>query len=719
MIRTVLLPLPCVALLALLVPAPAAQTTLTDVVLPRHSTWKYLDDGSDQGTAWILPGFDDSVWLSGPAHLGYGDGDEATEVGFGPSSTDKFPTTYFRTTFEVADPSPYTNGRLELVRDDGAIVYLNGTEIARSEMAALGVDYLSLATSTANGSEEDVVVIFSVDPALLVTGTNTLAAEVHQRAPDSSDISFDLELTMAENEIVIRGPYLQRTRPDAVTLRWRTDSQTLGRLRWGAAPGSLTNTVDDNVDTFDHEITLTGLSPATQYYYDIGTPTHVFEGGDVAHTFTTAPPIGSTDPFRVWVVGDSGSSDSLAASVRDAFLAFNGGVPDFWLMLGDNAYDAGSDAEYESALFDQYADVLQASPAWPTRGNHDDSLFTYWTLFTLPTLGEAGGVASNTESYYSFDWGNVHFLCLDSEGSSSAPGGVMWSWAEADLLATTQEWIVAYWHHPPYSKGSHDSDLEDDLIDMRENILPLLEDHGVDLVLNGHSHSYERSMLIDGHYEGGFTFEPCMVVDDGDGDPAGDGAYRTPVGPHNGTVYAVAGSSGKLTDEGPLNHPVMVTSLLTLGSLVLDVDDRQLDVSFLDATGVILDTFRLEHVDHDPWTELGNGLPGLFAPKLSGSGTLEPLSDLRLAACDTFPFSTLSLVVGFSDVNAPFKGGVLVPAPDLVVGLPTNGLGQVVLPTIWPSGVPSGISLWFQGWAPDFAAPHGLAATGALRATTP
>ncbi|MCP5055221.1 MAG: hypothetical protein GY937_00685, partial [bacterium] len=101
--------------------------------------------------------------------------------------------------------------------------------------------------------------------------------------------------------------------------------------------------------------------------------------------------------------------------------------------------------------------------------------------------GEAGGVASNTEAYYSFDFGNVHFVALDSSESDRSPGGEMLSWLTADLAANQQDWTIAFFHHPPYSKGSHDSDTETPLVEMRTNAVPVLEAGGVDLVLTGHS----------------------------------------------------------------------------------------------------------------------------------------------------------------------------------------------------------------------------------------
>ena len=175
----------------------------------------------------------------------------------------------------------------------------------------------------------------------------------------------------------------------------------------------------------------------------------------------------------------------------------------------------------------------------------------------------------------------------------------MLGWLASDLTATDQDWIIAAWHHPPYSKGRHDSDVEGSMIRMRSRVLPLLEDTGVDLVLTGHSHSYERSYLIDGHYGNSTTLTASMIKNGGNGRNEDDGAYIKPAGAHNGAVYVVAGMGGRLA-SGPLNHPAMHQSLLQLGSVVLDVDGNQLDATFLDSGGNVGDRFTIIKTGLDP-----------------------------------------------------------------------------------------------------------------------
>jgi fibronectin type 3 domain-containing protein len=568
------------------------------------STWKYRDNGSNQGTAWKEPSFDDSSWPSGPAQLGYGDGDEATVVSYGPDPNQKYVTTYFRRSFNVGDPGAYNSLNLETKRDDGAVVYLNGVEIWRSNMPATW-GYQTLAAADAGNSESQFVAA-AIDVSRLVAGTNVLAVEIHQNDRASSDISFDLRLiasTDAPFALLTRGPYLQMGTPSSVRVRWRTDLATNSQVRYGSSPTALTSVVNLPASVTDHEVILTGLTPATRYYYSVGSSSQVIAGGDSTYYFVTSPLVGAATPTRIWILGDSGTANNDARAVRDAYLGYAGSThTNLWLMLGDNAYTYGTDEDYQYAVFDMYPTMLRKSVLWPTIGNHDTAevpsappSLPYFAMFSLPTAGEAGGVASGTEKYYSFDYGNIHFICLDSMVSDRSPTGPMLTWLQNDLESTSQQWIIAYFHHPPYSKGSHDSDVDIELREMRQNALPILEGYGVDLVLSGHSHSYERSFLIDSHYGNSSSFISSMKKDGGNGRVDGTGAYdkSSPgIAPHEGAVYVVAGSSG-LVQPSPLNHPAMYIGLNNLGSMVLDVTGNRLDAKFLRENGAIGDYFTI------------------------------------------------------------------------------------------------------------------------------
>jgi hypothetical protein len=396
---------------------------------------------------------------------------------------------------------------------------------------------------------------------------------------------------------VVRGPYLQSGTSSNIVVRWRTDRATDSRVAFGAAPTNLTFLADEANPTTEHSVTLPDLSANTKYFYAFGSSRDSLTGGADYH-FTTAPAGGKRT--RIWAIGDSGTA-SLGSTapmiVRDAYQNFSGTTPtDVWLMLGDNAYFSGTDAEYQTAVFEVYQDFLRTTPVWPTIGNHEtfapdgSGNIAYTDIFSLPTDGRAGGVPSGTERYYSFDYGDIHFVCLDSELSANTSGSSMLNWLEQDLSANTRQWLVAFWHSPPYTQGSHNSDFEGNLIAMRQNVVPVLESHGVDLILCGHSHSYERSYLLNGHYGNSATLQPAMVLDGGNGRPAGTGAYSK--GAEAGAVYIVAGSSGQ-TSGGTLNHPAMFLSLNRLGSVVIDVETNRLDAIFLRENGQVDDSFTI------------------------------------------------------------------------------------------------------------------------------
>ncbi|MDG2124768.1 MAG: lamin tail domain-containing protein, partial [Verrucomicrobiales bacterium] len=170
--------------------SPPTETLVTD-----NATWRYLDDGSDQQTAWRAPEFDDSLWLSGPAPLGYGDDGEATEIANGENT--HF-TNYFRHTFEVDGTNAYDTVTIRLRRDDGAVIYLNGTEVVRDNLSTVPTRFDTPADENQVGDPESEWYTFQLDPASLVTGTNVLAAEVHQINDTSPDTRFELELTGTE-----------------------------------------------------------------------------------------------------------------------------------------------------------------------------------------------------------------------------------------------------------------------------------------------------------------------------------------------------------------------------------------------------------------------------------------------------------------------------------------------------------------------------------------
>ncbi|KZZ10236.1 hypothetical protein A3749_11590 [Oleiphilus sp. HI0078] len=411
------------------------------------------------------------------------------------------------------------------------------------------------------------------------------------------EFPFDPNRQQPHQEL-IRGPYLQMSTNTGMTIKWRTDNKLNSVVYYGQNPYKLDQSAAQFEPTTEHSISLTNLAPNTLYYYEVGTSTYKLTGNIHTSFFKTSSPANSSEPTRIWVIGDSGNASQSQANVYDAFKAYSqNSRTDLFILLGDIAYPDGTDNEFRRAFFNVYPDLIRSSPAWPTFGNHDansaDSITEsgpYYDIFTLPRMAEAGGLASGTESYYSFDYGNIHFIVLDSSESDRNRFGPMITWMENDLRQTSSDWIIAYWHHPPYSKGSHDSDAESPLIQMRENALPILEEYGVDLILSGHSHSYERSHFISGHYGSSESFDSSEHIIQED-----DHIYSKSIlkSPNDGTIYAVVGSSGKVTGSGLLDHPAIHTSHKSLGSLVIDINKVELKANFIDDKESLLDYFRI------------------------------------------------------------------------------------------------------------------------------
>ncbi len=435
---------------------------------------------------------------------------------------------------------------------------------------------------------------------LFVVGSLILASAAFAQTTPSAAAPSSREVEIP-NAVVIRGPYLQQNHASGITLRWRTDLVTDSVVWTGTTAGALTIAASNGVATTEHEVALSALPNDTKYFYAVGsTPDGMLAGNDANHFFRTAPAPGANRPVHIWVLGDCGRADARPMAVRDAYYqsssyAFN----DMLLLLGDNAYDTGTDTEYQNAIFNMYPTVLRQTPVWSCLGNHETAQASggsypgvaYFSIFSFPTAGQVGGVASGTERYFSWEFGNVHFISLDSQTTDTTLRGNMLSWLDSDLAANTRRWTIAIWHHPPYTKGSHNSDTEEPLIWARQNIVPRLEAAGVDLVLGGHSHSYERSKFIDGFYATPTLAGSGTFKDSGPGRDAG--AYRKSSGAHNGAVYAVPGSAGQISG-GTLNHPVMFSSINELGSLVLDISGERLDGKFINSVGETRDYFRIE-----------------------------------------------------------------------------------------------------------------------------
>lgn len=448
-----------------------------------------------------------------------------------------------------------------------------------------------------------------------------------------SVIVFGLSTVQAQN--VLRGPYLQFPTSSSMKVMWRTDVETSSRVYYGTSLATVMDNYVDGSTATDHTVNITGLDPYTEYYYAVSDGSSVLAGADNNHRFKTSPVIGTEQPIRAWVIGDFGKGNDKQMDVKEGFLNHVGDdMPDLWLWLGDNAYDDGTDEEFSNKVFGTqygYGEIFPRVPFMATPGNHDYgtvlNILTganpethdgpYYDIVDVPTNGEIGGVPSGYELYYSFDYGNAHFVSMNSEIGSIFSGSWDWTgaspfnsfngspftdWLHADLQANDKPWVIAYVHQPPHTDGSHESDTfwEVYMKAMRDNVMPILESYGVDLVLAGHSHVYERSYLINDFYGLPADFDASQHIVDGGSGKLSEGEpymkYTNGPTPNLGTMYIVQGNSGSNDSDANLQHPAMYYGHgcdTCVGSTMLYINGDTLSGYYITKDSEILDEWAI------------------------------------------------------------------------------------------------------------------------------
>ncbi len=398
-----------------------------------------------------------------------------------------------------------------------------------------------------------------------------------------------LAYCQAASAQVITRPYIQVATPGGVVIRWNTEGNDTGKVKYGPDKDLLWNTAVESRPGTAHEMTISGLQPSTRYYYSIDT----LERSD-EHYFITAPSVGTKVKSRIWVISDFGQTSTSQNSVReevvDHWKTFNDGDyhADLVLSLGDQT-ENDTREELQQTFFDQLEKVLVNSPLYTIEGNHDahDEFVNYKAAFTIPSRGEAGGYPSNSTDYYSFDYANVHVICLSTEIDDIK--GPQLTWLRKDLQnidKNNTDWLIACLHRPFHSGGYHTTDNSSTAQEQRDYWLKELENYGVDLVLQGHNAIYERSFLLDNLIGKTTDMTDENMINGGDGREDGDGPYLKPSGlnPHQGTVIIEVAPGGDAVSNN--DQYQIFTSTFSgkdvEGSLVIDIDSStRMDVSFL------------------------------------------------------------------------------------------------------------------------------------------
>jgi hypothetical protein len=345
-----------------------------------------------------------------------------------------------------------------------------------------------------------------------------------------------------------RDPYLQRVTSHEALVMWTQAAGPRGVVEVTTPTGDAVATVNGvapraelSRGAVQFEARIGELAPRQVYCYQLsigGTPVTERIG------FRTAPVAGSGAPVRIAVWGDSGWAGPDQDAVVDAIES----VPfDLMLHVGDIAYPRGTLAQFEDTFFRPYARLLRHVPMFAVSGNHEYGTRDAWPyrqVFALPENGGTDGV----ERWFSFDWGDVHVVALDTEkiGSTQA------AWLERDLRANQLPWVIVYLHRPPFSSGEHGSDGA-----VRRWCVPIFQRYRVPLVLAGHDHHYERTT------------------------------------PQNDVIYVVTGGGGRGT------RPVGRSSFTAFAVAVLhfvyiEIEGNALSLHVIDGTGREFDSLRIE-----------------------------------------------------------------------------------------------------------------------------
>jgi acid phosphatase type 7 len=374
--------------------------------------------------------------------------------------------------------------------------------------------------------------------------------------------------------ITVREPYIQNVRQDRASVMWATQYSGTGYVEYSLdgvtykrvlAHSRMFSSLETGLQSSFTQFTaiIPRLSPNTNYFYRtivnsdiVGAPSR----------FRTAPAAGS---FRFLAIGDSGMGTPEQMRVA-ALMAQE--QASFVLHVGDIAYGRGSFADFQRNHFDVYRQIMARMPFFPALGNHEyetANAAPYLALHQVPTetvsIGERG-------RYYSFDWGNVHFVSLDSNADSRSNGslrraitgtGDMLNWLDRDLRSTRQFWRVVFFHHPPFAGGANFGDPTER--DCLNHIVPILQANGVQLVLNGHEHNYQRTHALRGDK------------------PVPDGT---------GTVYVTAGGGGASLYNA-FFLPQTAVQRVVHHFVRIDVSGGQLTVTAVDDSGVEFDKFTI------------------------------------------------------------------------------------------------------------------------------
>lgn len=508
-------------------PTYAETTKIGDSaqLISTATTWKYLDNNVDPGTetdryAWTKADYNDSEWKSEAGKFGAKKGKlEDLGDGFVPTvllnqyingvNGDDIPAFFFRTTVNISNLDDFSSLSGKLYYDDAAIVYINGVKVASFDEPEGGFESnMSYGGSNASNPKEGVISLTKEQlKDVIKTGQNTIAVELHQGRASSSDIYFEfnnLQVDYGQEETTVEQKALNLTIGEDETkmnLTWYANTNTLGTVQLAKAGAMIngefpsqfttveaTNNQANDKGFYYNQATLANLEENTKYVY------RVVNGDQVSkiYDFTTKDFDGSYnfifagDPQ----IGASGSAskdtEGWDKTLSDSINKFN---PNFILSAGDQVNTASDENQYSGYLDHE---ELTSVPQATTIGNHDSSSNAYTQHFNLPNETAKGETAAGTDYWYVYN--NTLFMNINTNNTSTAEHKAFMK--EAIKENQDVRWKVVVFHHSVYSVASHS--VESSILKRREELTPVFDDLGIDVVLMGHDHVYVRSNMMKG-----------------------------------------------------------------------------------------------------------------------------------------------------------------------------------------------------------------------------
>ncbi|UCD29660.1 MAG: metallophosphoesterase, partial [Planctomycetota bacterium] len=367
--------------------------------------------------------------------------------------------------------------------------------------------------------------------------------------------------------IFIRGPFLQNAQTNRITICWETDEPVPATVKVFEQNGKILRSVKTASKALRQEVSIDELEAGEKYRYEV--KSRAKSSTPLGGTFCTPPPPGTPIEFVAW--GDSRNHPHTCEEIAKSILKI--GVP-FSVHTGDLVGGKTGLSRWNPQFFEPCRDLLRSSVIWPAIGNHElekdpeehDGRIAFTQIFALP----------HTEHYYSFDYGDAHFLVLDSN-HDFWNNQAQYHFAAADLEATRARWRFAVWHHPAFSSGSYSNETY-----MRTRYCPLMARHNVDVIITGHDHNYQRSKPIKHHYEPNQKHHYIHLV-------SGGGGAR---------LYSVR--EGELWHEKglPTNHYIhfRIDGDL-LQAKVVDLDDQVIDTFTIDKSKPTTDAVAYELIE--------------------------------------------------------------------------------------------------------------------------